>query len=135
MKNLFLLFFGLFILFIVSVAAANNPPSPSSGTIDLNPDEHSFELDTIIVSPTTKTVVYNVYRNGVKQQRKVSVLVDYESVTNFNSSRFIYNRFAMLTPQSNVVVKGFVNNKELKELWNYPFVYNALELCHIKTQL
>jgi hypothetical protein len=130
MKSLLI---SLVFVFISLTTFANENPSDNSKSkvIDLNPDQHSFTLDTITVSNHFKKIIFSVYRDGVKQQRKVTVIIDYSNSLFLQAADTGYNRSGYKTSRYNVKLLASVGGIVLKNLYNYSFIDQALEAAHI----
>lgn len=125
-----LLISALFVLlFAVSFTAMANDNSKG---IDLNPDQHTFTIDTITVSNHYKKIIFSVYRDGVKQDRKVTVIIDYSNSLFLHAADAGYNRSGHKTSRYNVKVLASVGSLPLKNLYDYTFIDQALEAAHIK---
>ena len=117
------------LLFAVSFTTFANDNSKG---IDLNPDAHSFTIDTITVSNHYKKIVFSVYRDGEKQERKVTVIIDYSNSLFLHAADAGYKRTGYKTSRYNVTILASVGGLVLKNLYNYSFIDQALEAAHIK---
>lgn len=128
MRNLFSILVVLFSLMFTTTAVADN-------TIDLNPEDHSFVIDTVYDYTTSKVVVLSIYKNGVKQPRKIEVHIDYKSRDLKNVMQAAYDRSKYLTPKHFVSVSIFLTSKakpiELSSPF-YLFIDKALLEANIK---